>query len=891
MSSLVPQGSSSSVFLTEARTQIYVPVRTTQQSLDDNPHFMEFLKSQSSRMKYIDTTGIKNSLSMEESSSFTKRRNEQRKVEKEIIRAQKIEEKTQAEARYQAEKLRKYKEQLAEQQKSTRLWQTMNRKIQLEVPEEYYEHSPLKPGFEFFKQLLMNGKSAQGLPIRIPEMLLISNRVLWLRTVETPSGPYLHLQHEFRLIEFHQGFPRLPGKQPLAVLRIPSDHVSDLTAVLLNFEDLSSHLNANQFPHSGILQRYIHCRGDILKVTRLFYHMQSKENLSTYAYAITATKAAELLNNGQWLLRTDHVGAVEVYPVTGTAVKEAVASAQVVVDFLQKAHSVRIECIVLDFMRDAEGRLWIMSCKGIKVDMTSVIPREINEEMKREVMDEQTSSIHCKMCLLPYQPLEVSHLLPFKMLLLFKRHTSHSGRRPFDLSHLRVNTIDFLSHWVRLCEICYLLVLHEYELMETERNLANMLNIPARELDVMNEPQIEQPNFLPPHLNQWRLLFYFHQLEFHHSSPDLSTLHLQYSLFNDKFCYQLEPKWVTGNTARYHLTRLYYFFAENNTEVRNFALSCESNFRITHGKAWENVIAQGTYHPFQSFTCDMCNNSALYQPTTILLFRNDVLYITVHLTIGIARDREVNIHEMPVSIYRHHGVFIPEQSYINSEPLPEVWMEVFTRYYSGVNKTKFDDSQEEMYTPVLNRKEIYSRPMVSTHVMHTNIDLDPFPRRNRILSPAKPHPKPSIPAFLPSPKRQISLIPSHKRLLSHKSHHSLSTTASSKVIYQLDSSSKLKSPTFLSPRVSILAQKSVEMHEVFTNESIEELKGLFGGEEEKKEEEKEMNEEGLKDTVSQFLQRRSQSRDYMEEVESRKERLSRRKKGKLKRKSMSLKKL
>jgi len=818
-------------------------------------------------MKFINTTGISNSLSMEESSSMTKRLQQQRGLDLEKARAKRVQAKVNAEERYKAAKQRQIDREIAERKKSLRLWKAVQRKIRYEPPQPgYYEVSPLKPGIAFFAQLLMHPKiSASGLPIRIPEMLLVNNSVAWVRTQETAAGPQLHILKEFRLIEFHLGFSRALGKQPIAVLRLPDDHIEDMTALPLNFEDLSSHLNASQLPHNGLIQRYVHCHADKLEVTRLFYYVQSKANISSYAYALTATKSAEHLFNGQWILRTDQIGAVDVFPVAGAALKRGIADAQVVVEFLQKAFSVRIECIVLDFLKDAMDCMWLLSCKGIQVDLTSVLSKEIKEnteEQRREMQGEQKSSIHCKMCLMPYQPSEVAHLLPFKMLLLFKHHTSHSGRRPFDLSHLRVNTIDFLSHWVRLCEICYLLVIHEYELMETERRLANLLNIPAKEPDVMNEPLIDQPSFLPARLSQWRVLLYFSELEFKEESTDRSGLYLQYSLFGDKFCYLLEPRWLSGSRARYHLTRLYYFFSENNGDVRKFAESCESHFRLTRGKEWEHVVAEGACRPFTSFTCEMDNNEALCQPLEVLLFRDDSLYITAHLTVGITRDREVNLREMPVSIYRQHGIFVPEQSYINSEPLPSAWMEVFTKQYKGLDRTELVDSSEEieeMYTPKLNRKEIYSRPMVSTHVMHTNIDLDPFPRPPRPTQSAKTR----TPLYLSatSPKSQVSATPKlAKSRPHHLSHPSLSTTASSKVLYQLDVGSKLKSPTFLSPRPSLAFPKFTEPHEVLTNESIEELKELFG--EDKKAEEVVTSGESLKDTVSHFLQRRTQSQDF-----------------------------
>lgn len=40
--------------------------------------------------------------------------------------------------------------------------------------------------------------------------------------------------------------------------------------------------------------------------------------------------------------------------------------------------------------------------------------------------------------------------------------------------------VDFLSHWVRVCKLCYMLILAEYELIEVETKLAVIMNVPVK---------------------------------------------------------------------------------------------------------------------------------------------------------------------------------------------------------------------------------------------------------------------------------------------------------------------------------------------------------------------------------------------------------------------------
>lgn len=773
---------------------------------------------------------------------------------------QRMAEKRRSEELYAATKAQKAELQRAKREKIERLWRITMKKVTLEPPSaDYYENSPLQPGISFFTQFLTNAKhSAAGLPLRIPEMLVVGHSIVWVKSEETAQGPVLQVTNDFRIGEFHRAFPREKSlKRPVAILRVPGDRTEDLKAMPLNFEELSTTLNASKLPSLGLVQRYIHCHSDKLAVTRLFYYAQSDANISPYAFALTASKSAAKHPYGDWILLAEQPGAVDVFPISGVALNRVVKDAQTVVFFLQSAYGVRIKCLVLDFLRDSQDRFWLLGCKGLLLEPSSLLAKAFHDKQMQEMsaselesfkhdrLNEQQSSIHCKLCLMPYKPTEMTHVLPFKMLLLFKLHTAHRGRQPFDLAHLRVNTMDFLSHWVRLCEICYLLVLNECELMEIELKLAEVLHIPTKVPDVMNEPEITQPNFMPHHLHQWRILLYFRDMEFIRANCPKRGLYLQYTLLGERFSYPLQAVLVDGK-AKYHLTRLHYFFAVTNSEVLRFAQSCEAQFRLTKGQDWDRVLAQGVCHPLSSFTCNMHDNDAICQPFEILLFDSDLLLLRLHVVVGLARDREVKVHEMPISIYRQHGLFLPEPAYINSEPLPQVWIEAFTKQYEGLERTEVLDSSaeiEEMYSPQLVRKEIYAQPLSSTHVLHTDVDLDPFPRPPRPTLSATLRPKSSLPVFLhPIPSfKPKSNVPKALTPIS-PSRPSLSTTASFQVLYQRHC--HLLSPAFVSPRSRALPAGPQTL---ITSDSYD---ALFP------EQEKAMSERELKDTIATFLRKR-----------------------------------
>ena len=49
----------------------------------------------------------------------------------------------------------------------------------------------------------------------------------------------------------------------------------------------------------------------------------------------------------------------------------------------------------------------------------------------------------------------------------------------------------------------------------------------------------------------------------------------------------------------------------------------------------------------------------------------------VEFICGIAKDTSVHVRELPVTIEKIGKLYIPEPSYFNAEPLPEVWINIF----------------------------------------------------------------------------------------------------------------------------------------------------------------------------------------------------------------------
>jgi hypothetical protein len=86
------------------------------------------------------------------------------------------------------------------------------------------------------------------------------------------------------------------------------------------------------------------------------------------------------------------------------------------------------------------------------------------QEHREMVNCERLTRVRCSLCMQTYKLVEAEHLIPLKMLAIFKIHTLVTNRSKIDLSHIRIHKSSMLSQTMRVCYLCSRLVLEEYEL-------------------------------------------------------------------------------------------------------------------------------------------------------------------------------------------------------------------------------------------------------------------------------------------------------------------------------------------------------------------------------------------------------------------------------------------
>lgn len=98
-------------------------------------------------------------------------------------------------------------------------------------------------------------------------------------------------------------------------------------------------------------------------------------------------------------------------------------------------------------------------------------------EAPKKSLDDLTCSVYCKLCNLIFKKDEASKTLTYKLLWEFSQHLKKRGEEyhaQFDISHSSTRPC-------RVCDLCYMVVVSEHELIELEQQFAKVQNIPIRD--------------------------------------------------------------------------------------------------------------------------------------------------------------------------------------------------------------------------------------------------------------------------------------------------------------------------------------------------------------------------------------------------------------------------
>jgi hypothetical protein len=71
------------------------------------------------------------------------------------------------------------------------------------------------------------------------------------------------------------------------------------------------------------------------------------------------------------------------------------------------------------------------------------------------------------------------------------------------------------------------------------------------------------------------------------------------------------------------------------------------------------------------------------------------------VVIGVACDKKVRVRDINANLVKDKAVYIPDEEYLCSNPIPDAWFELFHEY-QGLEEPKID----LLYTPVISSREL-----------------------------------------------------------------------------------------------------------------------------------------------------------------------------------------
>lgn len=605
--------------------------------------------------------------------------------------------------------------------------------------EDYYDPLPIKPGFLFLDSLMnAPGADIHELQINLPESYYHTHDTYFLYT---DHNGFINCSQQLNIYEFYKTvecaakqYKAAISKNSIdpAVIVIRTKVSSEVNnTFILNWEQFRSRVESHETFRSTVVQKYIKSPGERPSITRMFYYAHSRDNKANYAYFITNKSYGTYKKRtiAPLFVNTSQGQTIDIIKTSGTALKPFEHETLKVIDFLQKGYRVRLENICLDFIKDERGKVWFITCKGFRIDHTIYLnittpsitgsKRHTRSNSRRDLytsseilkFDKHKSAL-CKLCRLYYPQEELSHSTSVRMLLKFKQQIGRRREISWNTSHIKTPSSEMLSQTVRICRICYMLITSEMDLMETGIQFAQKFSIPYVDKDRVGDKRFDvQLQFLPKRLLQWRIVLIMKTLQFLNRIELKNKPTLMISFYGLKTSFELENlerKLDAREMVIYiPFIKLHFVYSHSDKSIAKFLEETDFELRIVENSEWDNTLLKADAKLLLDFPSDLSLNTALTSSKHITFFDSEFNpNAHMSLTVGFSCDSTILTSNIKVFLNKFNDVYIPEEFYFRTDPLPVELMEVLS--HSKLNETFGPDiSESEFYQPRLEPMDLW----------------------------------------------------------------------------------------------------------------------------------------------------------------------------------------
>lgn len=293
-------------------------------------------------------------------------------------------------------------------------------------------------------------------------------------------------------------------------------------------------LTKMQFPESltqsgpnFAIQRYIKCKGKNASIHRIVWKVNRSRS---YSY--------NLMNRDEssYCASSDDPSQLIVSKMLKTlAIETGLRYAENIVHYVEaRFPSLRFKQLVVDFIKDRDGKWWFLQTKSFEIEnskpplrfklrKSSVIdiyqvPVGFKKTSRNDVINRPTE--RCTLCHLPFKEARTRENAAF--VKKFELDVYHINERmiletieAFKLRGKHIKSWDHSSQTSRgrICCVCYCIYLREKKLQEVSEQLHVFLRREETQMNFNHLPVIIDGPDIDPNCHQLKFLFFFHELQ------------------------------------------------------------------------------------------------------------------------------------------------------------------------------------------------------------------------------------------------------------------------------------------------------------------------------------------------------------------------------------------
>ncbi|CDW81146.1 UNKNOWN [Stylonychia lemnae] len=592
-----------------------------------------------------------------------------------------------------------------------------------------YHKCDIKPGLNFLKIFIANSKREKPfkLNINFPMTIgLFHEKFLIYTNDQVKETDFLYkLQKKYNLqIEqiVEKGFKNIVFEDNIPIMLHKKVETYQLNQTCLTYENVG--------------QQYIIPSGLRASVYRYHYYNSSynTSNKQSYVYLLANQQMIDLANDklSATLNLENYPTSTQIYKILNMNSFQFDKTAEQLVTFIQKHY-------VADWMQSLQNPL-----KGLR--NLKYFGQNKRELYKKSDQKKQGSKVYVsadEKRIIDREGNYSNLMQTLQNQIQFTSHLRKRGVFTFE-QQIPTNPIASTEATSLICDLCYMLIVAELELINIEEQFAVAFNIPQAKIQYPLDAKLKESSNtfqarkglmvedLPYKPIQWRVLIYlrnFVNIDMNQFLKNSTTdIYVQVRLFDKitkmKWLSKDHNQMLNQNQNQLNFVRLHYFFSLPSENIQKFLMDGEIEIRVTDGPSFskQEPLLVGQIHAFRNFHFkdQLIEKQSIYdfeyhdtkrEYFNVQLFSKKMSSCSVSIVVGLKKDYESRSEKL--QLQNQLGVYVPLDEYYNCDPLPQTWIEMFEEsntinIESFINPEKLGEEnqrQEEIdldYYPVQN---------------------------------------------------------------------------------------------------------------------------------------------------------------------------------------------